>query len=80
MNPEIPQLGSGSKPADPAVWGTDYTVLIEKERQERPHNNPDRSHLIPEAGCINKLNSNLQSHILYLSYVSSCPFLALLLK
>lgn len=30
MDPEIPQLGPGFEPADPAVRGTDHAVFIEK--------------------------------------------------
>lgn len=32
MDPEIPQLGPGPEPADPAVRGADHAVFIEKEQ------------------------------------------------
>lgn len=32
MDPEIPELGPGPEPADPAVRGTDHAVFIEKRR------------------------------------------------
>ena len=32
MDPEIPELGPGPEPADPAVRGADHAVFIEKEQ------------------------------------------------
>ena len=59
MDPEIPQLGPGFEPADPAVRGTDHTVFIEKNRQEQLHSNSGCSHLIMSAFTVLPENFHL---------------------
>ena len=59
MDPEIPQLGPGFEPADPAVRGTDHTVFIEKNRQEQLHSNSGCSHLIMSAFAVLPENFHL---------------------